>query len=425
MFFPDSGMGMKLTVKETPALKLPDGKTDQVFWDAEIPGFGIRLRAGGSRVWVFQFSLGNKQRRMTLGAATKESFSTIKDPDGRVVKLGIREQVAHLHARVKLGQDPATDKAVGRKRAAETFEAVTARFLAFQKGELRPGSYRQVERHIRTHAKPLHGLALPSIDRRTVAAVITDIKVGSGTVAANRTTSTLSYFFTWAMGQGLAEANPLFGIAKFAERPRERVLCDTELRLVWNAAGDDHFGAIIKLLMLTGQRADEIASLRWSEVGGDAIMLPSERTKNHRAHVVPLPALALDILRAQQRRANNDGVLRDLVFGVGQRGFSGWSRCKARLDKRIAEENGKPLLGWRIHDLRRSVATGMAALGIQPHIIEAVLNHVTGSRSAVSRIYNRSTYEPEKRRALDLWGSHVTALANGEASNLLPVRVPA
>jgi integrase len=189
------------------------------------------------------------------------------------------------------------------------------------------------------------------------------------------------------MGQGLAEANPLFGIAKFGERPRERVLSDSELRLVWNAAGDDHFGTIIKLLMLTGQRADEIASLRWSEIGGDAITLPSERTKNHRAHVVPLAGLALDILRAQPRRANDDGVLRDLVFGVGQRGFSGW-----------------------------------AAFG--PHIIEAVLNHVTGSRSAVSRIYNRRTYEPEKRRALDLWGSHITTLANGGASNLLPVRVP-
>jgi integrase len=212
------------------------------------------------------------------------------------------------------------------------------------------------------------------------------------------------------MGQGLAEANPLIGIAKFSEQPRERVLSDSELRLVWNAAGDDHFGAIIKLLMLTGQRADEIASLRWSEIGDDVITLPSERTKNHRAHVVPLTGLTLDILRAQPRRANDDGVLRDLVFGVGQRGFSGWSRSKARLDERIAEENGKPLPGWRVHDLRRSVATGMAAFGIQPHIIEAVLNHVTGSRSAVSRIYNRSTYEPEKRRALDLWGSHITAL---------------
>jgi hypothetical protein len=131
---------MKLTVKETPALTLPDGKSDHVFWDEELPGFGLRLRAGGSRVWIFQYAIGDKQRRMTLGAATKGSFGTVKDRDGHVLKLGIRDQVAQLDAKVKLGQDPASDKTEGRKRASETFDAVSGRFLAFQKGELRPGS---------------------------------------------------------------------------------------------------------------------------------------------------------------------------------------------------------------------------------------------------------------------------------------------
>src|SRR5277367_2477298 len=123
---------MKLTVGNTPALGLPPGKSDHVFWDDDIPGFGVRLRAGGSRVWVFQFTIGEKQRRMTLGAATPESFKTVKDPDGSVVKLGIRDQVAQVHARVRLGQDPAADKAEGRRRATETFESVSRKFLAFQ-----------------------------------------------------------------------------------------------------------------------------------------------------------------------------------------------------------------------------------------------------------------------------------------------------
>src|SRR5262245_22291100 len=105
---------MKLTVGTTPALDLPPGKADHVFWYDEIPGFGVRLRAGGSRVFIFQFTIGEKQRRMTLGAVTPESFKTIKDPDGTVVKLGIRDQVAQLHARVRLGQDPAADKTEGR-----------------------------------------------------------------------------------------------------------------------------------------------------------------------------------------------------------------------------------------------------------------------------------------------------------------------
>jgi integrase len=362
---------------------------------------------------------------MSLGRVTKESFSTVRDPDGTVVKLGIREQVALLHARVKLGQDPAGDKAEGRRRAAETFEVVSRKFLAFQKGELRPGSYRQVERHILHHASKLNEDQLAAIDRRRVASLITDIKDESGTVTANRVGSTLSYLFTWAMGQGLAEANPVIGVAKFSEQPRERVLSDAELRLIWNAAGDDHFGAIVRLLTLTGQRADEIASLRWSEIADDVITLPPERTKNKRLHRVPLSGPAGTILAAQPRRAGDDGKLRDLVFGVGQRGFSGWSRCKERLDERIAAENGKPLPGWVIHDLRRSVVTGMGNLGVQPHIIEAVLNHITGSRSAISRVYNRNSYEPEKRRALDLWADHVMALVGGHRSNVAPLRRPA
>jgi integrase len=414
---------MKLTVKETPALTLPAGKADHVFWDDELPGFGLRLRAGGSRVWVFQFAIGDKQRRMTLGAATKESFGTVKDRDGHVLKLGIRDQVALLHAKVKLGHDPASDKAEGRKRASETFEAVSGRFLAFQKGELRPGSYRQVERHVVGLAKPLNELQFAAIDRRTIAALIADIKEASGAVTANRTASTLSYLYTWAMGQGFAEANPLIAIAKFAEQPRERVLDDSELALIWNATEGDHYSSIVRLLILTGQRADEIASLQWSEIGDNVITLPSSRTKNKRQHLVPLSRPALDIVAAQPRRVSDDGTLRELVFGVGQRGFSGWSRCKERLDERIAAANGNSLPAWRLHDIRRSVATGMADLGVQPHIIEAVLNHVSGSKAGVAGIYNRSAYEPEKRRALELWANHLTAVADGRENNVTALRV--
>jgi integrase len=413
---------MKLIVKSTLALELPPGKKDHVFWDEEIPGLGARFRAGGSKTWIYQFAIGDKQRRMTLGRITKESFSTVRDPDGRVVKLGIREQVALLHARVKLGEDPAQGKAEGRRRAAETFEVVSKKFLAFQNGELRPASYRQVERHILRYASKLNGDQLAAIDRRKVASLIADIKEGSGTTTANRVRSTLSSFFGWAMGQGLAEVNPTIGIPKFSEKARERVLSDSELRLIWNTLGDDHFGAIVRLLILTGQREGEVGSLRWLEIGEDTIALPADRTKNARPHVVPLATPARAILAAQPRRVGPDGAMRELVFGIGQLGFSGWSRCKKHLDERIAAENGKPLPAWRIHDLRRSVATGMGYLGVQPHIIEACLNHITGSRSAISRVYNRNSYEPEMRRALDLWGDHVTALVEGRESNVLTLQ---
>jgi integrase len=418
---------MKLSVKGISALTLPAGKADHVFWDDELPGFGLRLRAGGSRSFIFQYKLGTKQRRMSLGTATKESFATLRNADGTIVKVGIRELASQLHARVRLGEDPASDKSQGRKRATETFKAVATRFLAFQKDRLRPESYRAAERHIGQYAKVLNEDSFTAIDRRRLAALIVDVKEKSGAVTANRLRSTLSNLFRWAMGSGLGpDSNPAIGIPAFAERTRERVLSDHELRLIWNATDPaSHFGAIIRLLALTGQRADEIASLRWSEVEAEAIVLPSARTKNRRSHRIFLTAAAREILDAQPRRANGDGSLRELVFGVGQRGFSGWSASKRRLDATVAQQNGKPLPHWTTHDLRRSVATGMADLGVRHFHIEAVLNHVSGSKSGVAGIYNRSSYEVEKHRALEIWADHVLALAEGKQSNVTSLRRPA
>jgi hypothetical protein len=189
---------MKLTSKGIRGLKLPDGKTDHLVWDDDIPGLGLRLRAGGSRNWVFQYALGDKQRRLSLGAATPESFSTVKDKDGRL-KLGIRDQAAQLHAKVKLGQDPASDKTEARKRASDTFEAIAKKYLAAKKQSTRPGTYSETERHILKHAKTLNGLQVAKIARRDVANLVGAIKNNSGPVAANRVRSTLSDFFSWAM----------------------------------------------------------------------------------------------------------------------------------------------------------------------------------------------------------------------------------
>src|SRR5882757_261158 len=193
---------MKLTVKSVRALHLPKGKSDHLVWDDDIPGFGLRLRAGGSRNWVFQYALGDKQRRLSLGAATAESFSTVKDKDGKI-KLGIRDQAAQLHAKVKLGQDPAGDKTEARKRASDTFETIAKKYLVAKKGSTRPGTYTETERHILKHAKPLNGLQVAKIARRDIATLIGTIKQNSGPVAANRVRSTLSDFFSWAMSEGV------------------------------------------------------------------------------------------------------------------------------------------------------------------------------------------------------------------------------
>lgn len=427
---------MKLTAKSIRDLVLPSGKTEKLFWDEEIPGFGLRLRAGGSRNWVFQYALGEKQRRLSLGAATEESFKTLRQRDSQgheIVKLGIREQAAQLHARVKLGQDPAGDKTESRKRASETFEAVAKKYLAAKKTTTRPGTYTETERHILKHAKPLNGLQVSKIGRRDVADLLGTIRT-RGPVAANRVRSTLSDFFGWAMSEGVdgIEANPVISTVKSKETSRERVLKDEELRAIWQCAGDDDHGRIIKLMMLTGQRADEIASLRRSEItmttvqegriAGvvvppfdiDVIDLPGERTKNGRPHLVPLSKPAFALLTGLTQRTNSDGSLRECVFGIGQGGFSGWSRCKERLDKRIEKYLGASIQHWRPHDGRRTMSTLMNdRLGVLPHVVEAILNHVSShhsGKSGVAGTYNRALYLRERVEALNLWADHLASI---------------
>jgi integrase len=215
------------------------------------------------------------------------------------------------------------------------------------------------------------------------------------------------------MGQGIADTNPVIGTSTQKERPRDRVLSPAELRTIWNALPDDHYGAIMKLLAVTGQRAGEIAGLRWSEVDLErgTIMLPGERTKNHRPHLVPLPQAARTIIEARPRRPG-----RDLIFGLAEGPFSNWSDSKQRLDEKIA------LPHWTPHDLRRTAATMMAELGIQPHIIESVLNHVSGFRAGVAGTYNRFLYEAEKRQALNLWAEHLLAIVKGHTAPVVPLK---
>lgn len=185
--------------------------------------------------------------------------------------------------------------------------------------------------------------------------------------------------------------------------PRDRVLADDELAAIWRACGDDDYGHVVRLLVLTGCRREEIGGLRWIEVDPKErlIRLPAERCKNHRAHDVPLTDLAWSILQEQP-------VTGEHVFGRSV-GFGAWSRGKEGLDERLIGK-AEP---WRLHDIRRTVATRMADLGIMPHVIEAALNHQSGHKRGPAGVYNRSRYEREVRNALALWSDHVRALVEG------------
>jgi integrase len=412
---------MKLTVKSTAGLKLPPGKRDHIEFDDDIPGFGVRVREGGSRTYVFQYKVGAKQRRLALGSLGAIDFGKARD------------NAKDLYAKVRLGQDPAGEKADTKAKAHKTFKAVADEFLEHKRETLRPRSYPDVERHLLVHAKTLHGLQIDKIKLADIAAVIGAVEKnagarkrrGKGAVTRNRTRTSLSTFFSWAVSEGHVTANPVIGTRRADETSRDRVLSPAELRLIWKAQPDDHFGAIMKLLALTGQRAGEIAGLRWAEVHDDRIEFPGDRTKNGRPHTVPLSPIAKAIIAAQPRRTTANGEPRDLIFGAGEGPFSGWSKAKTELDVAIKEAASKAIPHWTPHDLRRSFATHCAEMGIAPHIIELVLNHVSGHRAGVAGIYNRSTNEPEKRAALVRWADQLMAWVEGRKANVTQLRRPA
>jgi integrase len=391
---------MRLTKVNLAKLNLPAGKAEAIVFDDDMPGFGLRIRSGGKRTWIAQYRLGTKQRRITLG--TPETLNADEARNRAKVAL----------ARVHLGEDPQSAKVEAKARAAVTLGAVVPQYLAHVESRQRPGHHADTRRYFDRHWAPLAGLALSSIDRQRVAARLLELARDNGPFAANRARAALSAFYTWAIGEGLAHVNAVAGTNKpTAETPRDRVLTDSELALVWREAGPGDYGAIVRLLILTACRRDEVAAMAWSELQGSTWAIPGARTKNALPHELPLPVPAMAILGAVPRRED-----RDLVFGFRAGPFSGWSKAKAELDSRMlaalkAEQGSKAVLApWRHHDLRRTAATRMGDLGVQPHVVEAVLNHVSGHRAGVAGTYNRAAYGPEKRAALALWAERVVRI---------------
>ena len=197
---------------------------------------------------------------------------------------------------------------------------------------------------------------------------------------------------------------------------RERVLTDAELAAVWKATdGPGPFNAIVRMLMLTGQRREEVTAMTWEEIASDLSTwtVPASRAKNGAAHIVPLSPQAQAILRAAPRVRGTD-----LVFPGRNGPFNGFSKAKEALDKASRVKD------WRLHDLRRTMATGLQRLGVRLEVTEAVLNHVAGSRAGIVGVYQRHAWADEKRAALNAWGEHVAAIVEGReaAGNVTPLR---
>jgi integrase len=395
---------MKLTTTTVRSLNLPPGVRERTFFDSALPGFGLRLRASGVQRYVVQYKIGSKNRRLVLGSPAELDLGKARDT------------AKDLLAAVRLGRDPAGEKAAAHARTAETFGALLPRFLERQRARLKPRSLEEVERHLVAHAKPLHGRPIEAIDRRSIATRLAEIAEASGPAASNRVRASLSAYFTWAAREGYIESNPVAFTNKSIENgSRDRVLADDELRAIWLALGDDQYGAILRLLMLTGARRDEIASLHWAEIDLSAatITLPPARTKNRREHVIPLSAPTIAILATQPRRIEPNGTARELVFGYGSKGWQDWSGSKADLDARIAAARKDGAFEWRLHDFRRSLSTALhERFGVPPHVIEVILGHVSGHQAGVAGVYNKAIYLDERRHALARWCEHIEHLVS-------------
>jgi integrase len=396
---------LALNGRTAPGLSCPSDKNEIVYWSDELVGFGLRCRAGGARAWFVQY-------RTKTGEARKH---TLGDP-ASVPFAKAHKEAARLLAAAKLGGDPAGE---AKKRRMEIrLGELVERYLANQKPRMRARSFEELSRHLTVHAKPLHGQAAARVTQRALAELFQGL-ASRAPVTANRVRASLSAMFAWGMKSGLVVANPVAATFKPAEeKSRERVLSDAELALIWRCTDStaDH-DRIVRLLMLTGARREEIAGMRWCELapsdGGAVWTLPSERSKNGLPHVLALPPMIVELLPRPRETA--DGEARELLFGEGDGPFSGWSRCKERLDDRIAKANGdKPIPPWVLHDLRRTCVTRLNDLDIEPHVIEALVNHIGGlARAGVAGTYNRSAYAAQKRAAVIRWCDHIARLTGG------------
>jgi integrase len=388
---------MRLDAKAVKIIKLPPGKDDHCEWDSELSGFGLRIRSSGARSWICQYRHAGRSRRMKLGSTEKVGADAA------------RKQAKMLLAKAELGADPAGEKTKARAKAANTLGSVVAEYLAFKQPTLRPASFKVTRIYLTgRYFAPLHNMPITEIGLADVAARLKVITRESGAVSARQARVALAAMWAWAAREGLCGPQP-FNAAAHTNAPpkgaaRERVLTDAELAAVWRESRDDPFGKIVRLLVLTGCRRQEIGSLRWSEIDHEksTFTVGSSRTKNHRAHTLPLVPVAMNMIRGTVRM-----VGRDSVFGTrGDGGFMAWTDHKRRLDTRLGAEVAE----WNLHDIRRSVATKLSDLGVLPHVVEVILNHQSGFRAGVAGTYNKSMYSKEVHEALTMWANHLAEI---------------
>jgi integrase len=421
---------IRLTQRAVETLKPPAaGRVE--YWDSYLPGFGLRVAGSGRKTWVAMYRVGGKLVRETVG--TLALIPNVAEA---------RDRARDSMQKARAGKNPVAERRE-RERVAkaqaeappDTFRAVATRYLErYAKKNTKPTTWKELQRQLEIDVFPKWAeRPVTSITRQDVTALLDGIADRGSPVQANRTLARLKTLFKWVLDEELIPADPTARVRKVVkETARDRTLSDDEIRLFW--AGCDKlgwpFGPMYKLLLLTAQRHDEVGTMERPEIDLDRRVwtIPREKAKNDRTHEVHLSALAVEILESLPRIGDSF-----VLTTTGEHSASGFSKSKERLDQHMLDllradliETGKDpdqaaIDDWILHDLRRTAATGMARLNIPPHVVDKILNHVSGSIRGVAAVYNRHAYLDERRAALEAWARHVERIVRPTSPNIVPL----
>lgn len=445
------------TLLTAPAVKrMRAGATRKEIRDSGCPGLILVIQPSGHKSWAMRISRPNgKQTRMALGGVDLSGEEAQGEPViGTLLSLAAARQLANQVRRERaMGRDFVAarhaEQQAQRARAAATFDQAALDYVdqhvrrnlrrwqdvAGQLGVGLGADGQTLELVRGGLAQRWQSRAIADITDDDVFAIVDEARFKSvpGLSARNKEPSenrarhmysALSRMFSWLVERRRVKSNPVGSVHKpGAPAKGERILTDAELIWVWKACAElpKPFGAAIRLMLLTAARKNEMAGMARSELGADGTWtLPGSRTKNSRVHLLPLPPLALALLA----EVNTPG---DLIFSTNLRSrISGWSKTKKRLDEAVQRLAGSEVRipNWTLHDLRRTAASGMASIGVQPHVIEEILNHISGHKRGVAGLYNQYSYFEEKRAALLHWAAHVEGLVQGRPANVVPLRQP-
>lgn len=411
-------MAKALTTKAVDAFQPdPDKRIERA--DPALPGLYLVIQPSGAKSWALRYRFAGKPKKLTLGR-----WPVMGVADARRAATEALETLDH-------GNDPGATKRAAKAEALaaqlaerDTVATLVDQYTARHLSKLKSAGH--ARQFLDRFVIPAWGdRDVKDITKRDVIDLLDGIVDSGRGMTANAVLAYTRAFFNWCVKRDVLTVAPTNGV----ERPtkpvaRERVLGDDEVRWFWKACDEvgQPWGPIGKLLLLTGQRRGEVVGMTTGEIKGDTWYLTAERTKNARAHTVPLSAAASAVVAAVQRVPGPQGYLHTTTGETPPSGFNrGLHNVAKRMARIAAEERGEPvdIPHWTFHDLRRTAATGMARLGIPVHVTEAVLNHVSGTRSGIVGVYQRHDYAQEGRQALEAWARFVMELVEGKADNVV------